>query len=220
MVPVFQCWRLAGGSPDRLPCTDAEGEASVTRCCVLSPPEPLQKGWWAGTSCEPDTWVVGHQFSHLLFGISVHPFSSPKVARYTCLLFFKNIVNEVSDISGQGLLATASKLHDIKFWLMLCSGCGCQLWVIMSAFGKHLLCLCTWRMISGTCSSTAAPLPCHVLSHEEPGFTRMELLSCLKSWVNIHPYPGFRYSKRHSFGWTQNWTSGESPRDFKVHWLI
>lgn len=156
-----------------------------------------------------------------------YPFSSLTVARYTCLLFFKNIVDEVSDILGQGLLATASKLHDIKFWLMLCSGCGCQLWVIMSAFGKHLLCLCTWRMISGTCSSTAAPLPCHVLSpqlsqaaHEEPGFTRMELLSCLKSWVNIHPYPGFRYSKRHSFGWTQNWTSGESPRDFKVHWLI
>lgn len=46
---------------------------------------------------------------------------------------------------------------DIKFWLMLCSNCGCQLWMITSAFRNHLLCLCTWRVVSGTRSSTAAP---------------------------------------------------------------
>lgn len=83
----------------------------------------------------------------------------------------------------------ASKLHDNKFWLMLSSNYGCQLWVITCAFRKHWLCLCTWRVVSGTCSSTAALLPCHLLSpqlsqaaHEEPGPMDLWEWSCSALW--------------------------------------
>lgn len=34
-----------------------------TCCCVLSVPELLQKAWWVGTSCEPNTWTGSHQFT-------------------------------------------------------------------------------------------------------------------------------------------------------------
>lgn len=167
--------------------------------------------------------------SHLFFGVSVHPSSSLTVSLLTpgCC-FSKILYMRYLPFWGKILLMlTASKLHDIKFWLILCSSCGCQVWVITSAFRKHRLCLCTWRVVSETCSNPSAlqsGVPTAVSGCPwgawPLGSMRLELLSCLKLWVHIHPCSGFWNSKHHSFGSTQNWTSGESPRDFEIHWLI
>ena len=78
------------------------------------------------------------------------------------------------------LMLMPGKLYDVKFWLMLCSTYGCQLWVITSVFRQHWLCLYTWRVVSGTCASTAGPLTCHVLSPQlSHRLTTRSLFSCI-----------------------------------------
>lgn len=122
------------------------------------------------------------------------------------------------------LMLTPGKLYDIKFWLMHCSTCGCQLWVIRSVFRKHGQCLCTWSVVSGTYASTAGPLACHMLSRQlshrlttrSPLVVSMRLESLRGLKLRVHHHPYLRLSfQLHSFGSTQNWTPERSPADFK-----
>lgn len=122
------------------------------------------------------------------------------------------------------LMLMPGKLYGIKFWLMLCSTCGCQLWMIRSVFRKHWLCLCTWRVVSGTGTSTAGCLTCHVLS---PQLSRRLTTRSLFSFIYEtgvaqafevvgapSPHLGLSF-QLHSFGSTQNWTSERSLTDFR-----
>lgn len=235
VVPIFQCWRLAARSGALLTGCHAQMQREVpvfTRCRALSPPELLQKKWWVRTilcaqylTCRPPVQppILRNISPPFLFPyrFSVLPgFCFSRILQMMYLTFWGKVFL---------LMLRPGKLYDIKFWLILFSTYGCQLWVITSVFRKHGLCLCTWRVVTGTCASTAGPLTCHMLSPQlshrlttrSPLVVsmRLGLVRHFKLWVHLHPYLGLSF-RVHSFGSAQNWTSERTPTDFKDNMCI